>query len=227
MKIELRRNDWWDWDEHGLWNVYVVWTGDLRAMLLPIEVGMAPSPYWWYLKNGEIMESSLYERAKWFAGVAHCKQKYGTHDYTYHLEQVEMALNRFGFVDNFQLRISAWLHDVIEDTKISYDQIKLGFGQEIADVVYAVTNEMGRNRQERHEKTYAKIRQSKEALALKLADRIANIEFSKGTDSGFFQMYEKEWKGFHSALFDPEETDARINKMWRYLEDLFDENEDK
>jgi (p)ppGpp synthase/HD superfamily hydrolase len=167
----------------------------------------------------------LYERAKWFGGVAHCKQKYGTHDYTYHLEQVDMTLNRFGFKKDFKLKAGARLHDVIEDTKISYDQIKFGFGQEIADIVYAVTNEMGRSRRERHEKTYAKIRESKDALALKLADRIANMEFSKGTDSGFFEMYKQEWKGFHDALYNAKETDSRINKMWRYLEDLFGDDE--
>jgi len=169
----------------------------------------------------------LREKAKWFGEVAHCKQKYGTHDYTYHLEQVEMALNRFGFVEDFRLRTAAWLHDVIEDTKISYDQIKCGFGQEIADIVYAVTNEMGRNRKERHEKTYAKIRQSRDALALKLADRIANMEFSKGTDSGFFDMYKKEWPGFYNALHSTEEMDPRVAKMWRYLEDLFGDDNDQ
>lgn len=167
----------------------------------------------------------LREKAKWFGEVAHYKQKYGIHEYTYHLEHVEMALNRFGFVEGFKLRAAAWLHDVIEDTKISYDQIKCGFGQEIADIVYAVTNEMGRNRRERHEKTYAKIRESKDALALKLADRIANMEFSKGTDSGFFEMYKKEMPAFREALYNAEETDQRIIKMWRYLEDMFgDEN---
>lgn len=164
------------------------------------------------------------EFAKRFAGIMHFRQEYGTHKYTYHLQQVEMVINRFGFKD-MKLRVCAWLHDLIEDTEISYYQIKHAFGQEIADIVYAVTNEMGRNRRERYAKTYPKIKSNKDALIIKLADRIANIEFSKGSNTSFVNMYKKEWKGFYEALFDPDETDSRINKMWQYLESLFVEDE--
>lgn len=156
----------------------------------------------------------------------HFRQEYGTHKYTYHLQQVEMVVNRFGFKD-LKLRVCAWLHDLIEDTEISYYQVKHAFGQEIADIVYAVTNEMGRNRRERYAKTYPKIKANKDALIIKLADRIANIEFSKGSNTSFVDMYKKEWSGFHSALFDPNEDDARIKTMWQYLESLFIEDENE
>jgi len=166
-----------------------------------------------------------YEFAKFFADIAHFKQMYGTHPYTYHLEQVEMVLNRFGFND-VVLKISAWLHDIIEDTECSYGQIRHGFGEEIADIVYAVTNEMGRNRKERYAKTYPKIKANKKALVLKLADRIANIEQAKGTNSKYVEMYIREWPNFYSYLFDSEENDNRIKKMWIYLETLFKNSED-
>lgn len=164
------------------------------------------------------------EFAKRFAGIMHFRQSYGTHKYTYHLQQVEMVINRFGFKDT-KLRICAWLHDIIEDTEISYYQVKDTFGQEIADIVYAVTNEMGRNRKERYAKTYPKIRANKNALIIKLADRIANIEFSKGSNTSYVDMYKKEWPSFYSALHSLDETDVRINKMWQYLESLFTEDE--
>jgi len=166
------------------------------------------------------------EFAKRFAGVMHFRQAYGTHPYTYHLQQVEMITNRFGFND-IKLQICAWLHDIIEDTDISYYQLENDFGKEIADIVYAVTNEMGRNRRERYAKTYPKIRANKNALIIKLADRIANIEFSKGSNTSFVEMYKKEWNDFHGALFDMDETDSRIKKMWQYLESLFSEDDDE
>lgn len=168
-----------------------------------------------------------YDFAKSLADIAHFKQRYGTNPYTYHLNQVEMILNRFGFSSDEVLKISAWLHDIIEDTEFSYEQIKHGFGAEIADVVYAVTNEMGRNRKERYAKTYPKIQANKRALILKLADRIANIEQAKGTNSRYVDMYRKEWGDFYGHLFDPNGMDPRVAKMWTYLESLFDEENDE
>ena len=161
-----------------------------------------------------------FEFAKRFAGIAHHKQRYGTNPYTYHLEQVEMVLNRFGFSTDVRLRIAAWLHDVIEDTPFSYDQIKFGFGAEVADVVYAVTNEMGRNRQERYAKTYPKIKDNEKALILKLSDRIANVEFSKGTNTEYINMYSREMPFFEAALY-VKSDDKRIETMWQYLKSLF------
>jgi (p)ppGpp synthase/HD superfamily hydrolase len=161
-----------------------------------------------------------YEFAKRLATVAHHRQRYGTHPYTHHLEQVEMILCRFGFTQDEPLRISAWLHDIIEDTDFSYEQVKKGFGDEVADIVYAVTNEMGRNRKERYAKTYPKIKANARALVLKLADRIANIEQAKGTNSRYVNMYRKEWENFYKELHQ-DDCDKRVAEMWKYLEMLF------
>jgi (p)ppGpp synthase/HD superfamily hydrolase len=174
--------------------------------------------------KGDEMEN--YEFAKRLAEMMHHGQEYGAYPYTYHLQQVEMVINRFGFKDDMVLRICAWLHDLIEDTEISYNQVHKSFGQVIADIVYAVTNEMGRNRKERFSKTYPKIVGNERALVLKLADRIANIEFAKGTDTNFVKMYKKEWKAFKSALHDDLIIDIRIRKMWTYLENIFDDGDE-
>ena len=165
------------------------------------------------------------EFAERFSSVVHHGQQYGTHPYTYHLEHVVMILNQFGFLLEKHLHIAAWLHDVIEDTNISYNQIRFGFGNDVADIVYAVTNEMGRNRKERYAKTYPKIKTNKDALIIKLADRIANIEFSKGANTNFVNMYQKEWDTFKRELYDSDESDKRVCKMWKYLESLFDGDE--
>lgn len=167
----------------------------------------------------------LYGLAQDFASIVHFGQNYGTYQYTHHLILVDHALGSFGFALDAEphLFVAAWLHDVIEDTSISYEQIVHGFGQKIGDIVYAVTNEAGKNRRERHEKTYPKIRANRDALVIKLADRIANVEFSRDTDSGLLGMYRKEWPGFYEALFDPTETDQRVIRMWRHLGELLGE----
>jgi len=171
-------------------------------------------------------EKMKYEFAKELAAMMHHGQGYGANPYTYHLQQVEMVLNRFGFLKDIVLRTCAWLHDLIEDTEVSYNQIRFKFGPEIADIVYAVTNEMGRNRRERFSKTYPKIKGNDRALILKLADRIANFEFAKGTDTQYLDMYKREWPEFKSALYNDNASDSRIQAMWSYLETIFSEEED-
>lgn len=172
------------------------------------------------------MGMEKYDLAKEFASIMHHGQSYGSNPYTYHLEQVEMVINRFGFRHDMVLRTCAWLHDLIEDTEVSYDQICFRFGSEIADIVYAVTNEMGRNRKERFSKTYPKILSNERALILKLADRIANFEYAKGTNTQYLDMYKKEWKTFKETLYSDDMSDNRIRTMWVYLESIFsDEGE--
>lgn len=161
-----------------------------------------------------------YEFVKRFAEIAHHGQRYSIHPYTYHLNQVDETLCNFGFQDDMELRISAWLHDIIEDTAFSYEQIKAGFGEIIADIVYAITNEMGRNRKERNEKTYTKIKENKKALILKLADRIVNVSMAVGTNTRYIQMYRKEMPLFKGTLYEKDE-DERIENMWKELEKLF------
>jgi guanosine-3',5'-bis(diphosphate) 3'-pyrophosphohydrolase len=164
------------------------------------------------------------EFAQKFAAIQHFGISYGTKPYTYHLEQVAMVLQRFKFLekDNEELHIAATLHDVIEDTNISYEQVKFAFGEKVADAVYSVTNEMGRSRLERFKKTYPKIAENEMGLIVKLADRIANIEFSHGIDSRHAIKYREEWPAFKENLFNKDEEDNRIKKMWEYLSTLMD-----
>lgn len=160
--------------------------------------------------------------AKRLAEVAHHRQRYGIHAYTYHLQQVDDTLCKFGFEEDMELRISAWLHDMIEDTGMSYDQIKVGFGEIVADIVYAVTNEMGRSRKERNLKTYPKIKANKKAIILKLADRLVNVGQALGTNTRYIDMYRKEFTLFKSSLYE-DIGDERIGAMWKRLEELFKE----
>jgi (p)ppGpp synthase/HD superfamily hydrolase len=157
-----------------------------------------------------------------FAEKAHSNQRYDEFPYTKHLEDVNNVLSRFGFHQEAHdfLHAAAWLHDVIEDTGHSYNDVKKIAGEEVADLVYCVTNELGKNRKERNEKTYPKIAQNKWAVVLKLADRIANVENCIANKSGVGQAYKKEYYSFHSSLYNEEHY---IDDMWNYLGELIDQ----
>jgi (p)ppGpp synthase/HD superfamily hydrolase len=96
---------------------------------------------------------------------------------------------------------AAWCHDVLEDTHITYNDLKKVIGEQAADIVYAVTNEKGRTRKERaNEKYYQGIRHTKYAVFVKLCDRIANVTYGRLFGGGMYIMYQKEQESFEKAL---------------------------
>ncbi len=79
---------------------------------------------------------------------------------------------------NASLAIScALLHDSIEDTPFSYEQVKELFGAEVADGVMALTkNDALEGKQNKMTDSLKRIKeQPKEVWAVKLADRICNL----------------------------------------------------
>jgi (p)ppGpp synthase/HD superfamily hydrolase len=88
------------------------------------------------------------------------------------------------------------LHDILEDTPLSYNDVKKEFGEKVADIVYDVTDELGKNRKERKERTYPKIRANHDAILVKICDRIANANNSKKLNKRMFEMYKKEHRDF-------------------------------
>jgi len=152
-----------------------------------------------------------YRESRLAAIRAHGNQAYDDiFPYEKHLEDVIAVLKRFGLDGKYI--VAGWLHDAIEDGALSYNKIKQHFGIEVAEIVYCVTDELGRNRDERKSKTLPKIASNPDAVIVKLADRIANLEHG-----GLSTMYKKEYKAFRDALF----TNDRVAApMWEHLDKL-------
>ena len=143
---------------------------------------------------------------------AHGNQTYDEiYPYKKHLDDVVDVLRRFGYGGKFL--IAGYLHDIIEDTSLSYNKVKRVYGLEVAEMVYCVTDELGRNREEKKSKTLPKTASNPDAIILKLGDRIANIEHG-----GKIDMYAKEYNQFKGALYLNTPVDAR--PMWDHLEVL-------
>lgn len=140
--------------------------------------------------------------------------------YAYHLDGVAGGVMRYGGdvcereEDVLPLLFGAWFHDSIEDARQTYNDTKrralaLGLDERQAllatEIVYALTNDKGRNRAERAgEKYYAGIRATPYAPLVKLADRAANVRFSvqrNAEDSlHMAEVYRREFPHFLSAL---------------------------
>lgn len=148
----------------------------------------------------DAMGLDIIKRARDFAADAHNGQKYGDEPYIFHPEKVRSILLWMG-VDDPELHAAALLHDVLEDTPVKYHSIREAFGMRVAEAVYAVTDELGRNRHERRQKTLPKTAASADGRILKLADRIANVEHSVKTgNERMLALYRNEQPEFQSAI---------------------------
>ena len=141
------------------------------------------------------------KQSQQFAISKHGNQKYGEHPYSYHLNYVVNILTEYGYAEDDAIISAGWLHDTIEDTDTTHAMLVLEFNQEIADIVWAVSSEPGKNRQAKFRNTAPKIISNKKALIVKLADRIANTEASLANNPKLYQMYVKEFTLFHELLY--------------------------
>lgn len=164
-------------------------------------------------------------RAYYFAQEKHKGQTYGdgSEPFTTHLREVVneiannfnvLALVMGDFPDRQEVEAAGWLHDTLEDTDTTREELVQNFGDEIAEWVWCVTDSEGNNRKEKKRNTWHKIRSNKVSTFIKLCDRLANSKRSIGTK--FEDMYRKEFPLFEAALFVPGEFDG----MWEELKGL-------
>jgi len=118
---------------------------------------------------------------------------------------------------------SSSLHDVIDDCRVTYSDVLKETNREVADVVYALTNEKGKNRSERaNDKYYKGIKDTPLASFVKLCDRLANIKYSAEKKSSMLDKYRKEHIGFVEKLYD-----RRYTSMFNEMIELFSNEQGK
>lgn len=150
--------------------------------------------------------------------------------YEFHLNMVAQVAKDFEHIVSPTAAeiviLAAYGHDLIEDTRVSYNDVVEVLGDEVADIIYAVSNEKGKTRKERaNEKYYAGIRATPYAVFVKLCDRIANVQYSKMTKSRMFEMYKKENDHFIKELgWDSEKNASHYcTKLYKHLINLFND----
>lgn len=176
--------------------------------------GGFPVDLWSGFRNKERLR-----KAKEFAVKAHGQQMYGDKPYVVHLDHVHEVMKRYRHTNtDVIVQMAGWLHDVLEDTATSKTELVRNFGEEIADIVYRVTDEPGADRTERKRKTYRKIRGHYNATTVKLCDRIANVEASLDIPEKL-NMYRSEYREFRDAVCD-RSLDSILWEFWKHLDQL-------
>lgn len=152
-------------------------------------------------KNSSIVAKETAK--KWHKEV---NQTYGNDlPYHYHTDLVGAIANKYINIidkDDREIVMSAcYLHDTIEDCRKTYNDVKSLFGEKVADIVYAVTNEKGKTRKERaNNKYYYGIRDVKYASFVKVCDRMANVLHGVMHNSQMLNKYKEEGKYFYIEL---------------------------
>ena len=134
------------------------------------------------LSSKFIEDKDLLEKAYNYASDGHMNQKRASGEpYITHPLQVALYLSDLSM--DLETIIAAILHDLIEDTDITYKNIKKEFGSDVANIVDGVTK-LDRIQYNTNEEAKAEairkmvIAMSKDirVLILKLADRLHNIQ---------------------------------------------------
>ena len=136
-----------------------------------------------------------------FAKEAHANSncEYDGKSYDIHIEMVEEGIDKYEtiFLDVKDYRIAragASGHDLIEDAKLSFNDVADESNKRVARVVLAVTDVHEENRLLRHLFTMGKTVKDYIAIIVKMADMRANGLYSKMHGSDMYKKYVAEYK---------------------------------
>lgn len=150
----------------------------------------------------ELLDYSIY-----FATKAHNGQKRKSDkdvDMIFHPFTVGMMLQKVNANENTV--IAGILHDIVEDTKYTLEDIKSKFGQEIADIVSEVTENKKLEWKERKIEAINKIKTASiEGKLVESADKINNLEC-------LYALYKEEGEKVWNSFNKPKEE-----QKWYYV----------
>jgi len=181
------------------------------------------------------MEKKDLARFGKFAREAHnaANCKYDGQDYGAHLDMVEDGVKKYQEVfirpnDYIIALAAASGHDLIEDAKLTFNDIMKVSNRRVAEVVLAVTDVHEENRLLRHLFTMGKTTKDYVALIVKMADIRGNALYSKMHGSSMYRKYVAEYAYrkpiFQMALKRYEDVlDKDVLKdFWKELDEIHD-----
>ena len=129
--------------------------------------------------SGERVSTTILLKAVLFAALKHQKQRRKDVDaspYINHPISVAHLLADIGSVTDLDTLVAAILHDTIEDTNTTGDELEEEFGRSVRLVVEEVTDDKGLEKADRKQRQIEHAPHlSPRAKAIKLADKISNV----------------------------------------------------
>lgn len=180
-----------------------------------------------FLLNNHYYNSEIVMKSKEYAVACHknVNQFYDGQPYSIHLDLVAFYSIKFSYIlekmTNYDticsIIASSYTHDLIEDTRETYNDVLNNTNKIIADITFAVTDEKGRNRNERkNEKYYRELLDTPFATYIKICDRLANVYYSKNNGHKMLKVYLNEHQNFKTKLY-KEEYNVMFDELEKSL----------
>lgn len=158
------------------------------------------------------MTKDLCERALEFAARAHesigQRRKYTGEPYIVHPIAVAEIVRSVPHTP--EMVAAAYLHDVVEDTPVTIEEIEAEFGPKVAELVDWLTDvsrpEDGNRRTRKAIDLEHSARAPPDAKTIKLADLIDNTRTIKPHDPGFWRVYRREKQALLRVLGEGDPT---------------------
>lgn len=177
---------------------------------------------------------SLVTRAFEFSKKRHEGQKYG--DSTYfdgHVFKVFMILSDLKLENPENTLAASFLHDTLEDTETTLDELHREFGEEVAQIVDLVTTSTDRWRSRRQKLLSWTMKFSsarsirlpghlQAARFVKLADRLANVKSCWEAKDRRLFMYRDEHATFEQTLLKWANPDPKLESLSLQVCELLD-----
>ena len=177
----------------------------------------------------------MINKAIMFATVAHESQKRKGTDIPYILHPMEAAVIVSQIKYDPDLICSALLHDVAEDSHMSYDSIAAMFNERVADLVFFQSEDKSKSWKERKQHTLDELRKldNEDKKIVCLADKLSNM---RAINRDFDAIGNKLWERFNVSdkkeqgwyymglrdclaslkMYEPyQEFNALVNKVFR------------
>lgn len=173
--------------------------------------------------------SLLFARAVAFADLAHQGQvrKYTGEAYINHPIDVEEILQHIMFPDvpTAVMSAAAILHDVVEDTPVTIEDVRNEFGEQVSDLVFWLTDTATHadgNRAVRMEIARKRLANAPvEAQIIKAADLMSNAKTISVYDPDFWKVYFKEAEQLLEAMDKlPESVKNTAVQFLRFLDQM-------
>lgn len=116
-------------------------------------------------------------------------------------------------------------HDLIEDAHQSYSDILNVAGEDVADIVLAVSDIPAENRLLRQLNTFPKLLRDYRAIFVKLCDTGANAKYGKGLGNKMYKKYQQEWS-YKRFIFEkatkwyPQYNRNRLRELFEFLDNI-------
>ena len=161
--------------------------------------------------SNQPIDSSLLDRAIMFAVRAHANTERKGKGYPYIVHPLEAVAIVATMSNDQELLAAAALHDTLEDTDTTVEQLRQEFGQRVAQLVEAETDGhlSGDKTQTWHQRKQESIDRlaaaSKDELMVALGDKLSNM---RGIANDYAALGDEVWQRFH--------VKQRDDHAWRF-----------